>query len=877
MAGIVCSVADGFSSLFQIASLARFAGRRQIFFPPHIGRVPTATIPVRLAAALQDRYRLERQLAQGGMATIYLAHDLKLDRDVAIKVLRPELAEVLGRERFLSEIRLTAKLDHPYILTLIDSGEGHGFLWYVVPFIRGESLRQKLEREKQLSLDEALAITRQVAGALEYAHQHGVIHRDLKPENILLHEGQAMLADFGIALAVKEAGGNRLTETGLSLGTPQYMSPEQATGDRQLDARSDVYSLGAVLYEMLAGEPPHTGATVQAVIAKLLTTEPVRLRTVRPAVPGAVEEAIHRALTKVREDRYPTAGAMVQALMGAQVGSGTASGGQFAERRLDLAFVRKSSTRLGWTGLVAVVLMGGYLISDRGRAGGDSTAERADARRIAVLYFEDRSPSRSLSHIATGLTEALIHELSDVPTLQVISANGVAPFRTGVVHPDSIARQLGVGTIVSGALEERRDSVRLTIAMIDPTSQQEIGHATFQVAHAGILVLQDTLAESLSQFLRVRLGKQVTHLASRAGTRNGSAWEMVQEAEQASDDVTPLIAAADTGAASRQLARADSLLEASEQLDARWSEPIIRRGWLALSRRRITGFDKVKFAGWISQGEAHAERALARDRGNSAAFHLRGTARYYRWLLNLDPHPLTSEQLQTAAEQDLRAGTAADNPDRAVAWALLSHLLSRTSHPAEAKLAAIHAYETDPYLADASEILDKLYVTSLDLEDAAEAARWCHEGFRRFPADYWFTECRILLYVFKANPGDIPGVWQLLEDAVRLQPPPEREFRRRRDELFVAMAIARAGLPDSARRVAERARIDNPAIDPTRELVYLEVLFWNLLDDRQQALDRLAFYLATNPQDRANVANDNTWWFRGLRDDPRFRELVGSR
>jgi len=264
--------------------------------------------------ALRDRYLLERELGQGGMATVYLAHDLKHDRDVALKILRPELAAVLGRERFLAEIRLTAKLDHPHILTLIDSGESNGLLWYVVPFIRGESLRQKLQRDKQLGVEEALAITKQVAGALEYAHRHGVIHRDLKPENILLHEGEAMLADFGIALAVKEAAGNRLTETGLSLGTPQYMSPEQATGDRQLDSRSDVYSLGAVLYEMLAGEPPHTGATVQAVIAKLMTERPTRLKTIRDTVPEGVDAAVARALAKVPADRFASADAFVTAL-----------------------------------------------------------------------------------------------------------------------------------------------------------------------------------------------------------------------------------------------------------------------------------------------------------------------------------------------------------------------------------------------------------------------------------------------------------------------------------------------------------------------------------------------------------------------------------
>ena len=273
-----------------------------------------SSVPASLQESLADRYRLERELGQGGMATVYLAHDLRHDRDVALKVLRPELAAILGRERFLAEIRLTAKLDHPHILTLLDSGESNGLLWYTLPFIRGESLRQKLTRERQLGVAEAVGIARQIAGALDYAHQHGVIHRDVKPENILLHEGEAMLADFGIALAVREAGGPRLTETGLSIGTPQYMSPEQATAERQLDARSDVYSLGAVLYEMLAGEPPFTGVTGQAVIAKLMVERPTSLRTVRDAVPAGLDAVVLQALAKVPADRFPSAGAFAEAL-----------------------------------------------------------------------------------------------------------------------------------------------------------------------------------------------------------------------------------------------------------------------------------------------------------------------------------------------------------------------------------------------------------------------------------------------------------------------------------------------------------------------------------------------------------------------------------
>jgi serine/threonine protein kinase len=270
-----------------------------------------------LAEALSGRYRIERELGRGGMATVYLARDQRHDRLVAIKVLRPEVAAALGAERFLREIAITARLDHPHILTLIDSGVADGFLFYVVPYVRGESLRVRLDREKQLAVGEAVRITQQVAGALEYAHRHGVVHRDVKPENILLHEGEAMVADFGIALALEAGGGDRLTATGISIGTPEYMSPEQAEGTRELDARSDVYALGAVLYEMLAGEPPHTGPTAQAVIAKLLTQPPTRLQVVRGDVPPGVAAAVATALAKVAAERFASAGAFAAALAAA--------------------------------------------------------------------------------------------------------------------------------------------------------------------------------------------------------------------------------------------------------------------------------------------------------------------------------------------------------------------------------------------------------------------------------------------------------------------------------------------------------------------------------------------------------------------------------
>jgi eukaryotic-like serine/threonine-protein kinase len=257
-----------------------------------------------LSNAVADRYRVEREIGRGGMASVFLAHDLRHDRDVAIKVLHPELAAALGADRFLAEIKTTARLQHPHILPLLDSGEANGVLFYVMPFVAGETLRARLDREHLLPIDDAIRIAREVADALEYAHRIGVIHRDIKPENILLQDGHALVADFGIALAVQQAGGARMTQTGLSLGTPQYMSPEQAMGERTIDARSDQYALAAVVYEMLVGDPPFTGSTVQAIVAKLMTERPGRIVTQRDRVPVHVETAVLRALEKIPADRW---------------------------------------------------------------------------------------------------------------------------------------------------------------------------------------------------------------------------------------------------------------------------------------------------------------------------------------------------------------------------------------------------------------------------------------------------------------------------------------------------------------------------------------------------------------------------------------------
>jgi len=375
---------------------------------------------VRLSAALADRYRIERELGQGGMATVYLAEDLKHDRKVALKVLKPELAAVLGAERFVVEIKTTAALQHPHILPLFDSGTADGFLYYVMPYVEGETLRAKLDRETQLGIEEAVRITTEVADALDYAHRHGVIHRDIKPENILLHDGRPMVADFGIALAVSAAAGGRMTETGLSLGTPHYMSPEQATAEKEITGRSDVYSLASVLYEMLTGQPPHLGGSAQQIIMKIVTDVPRPVTELRRSVPPNVAAAVAKALEKLPADRFTSARTFAEALHNAAfVGAGSAAAtyrGTVAaggvSKRLFGTVAALAAVLLVATGVLALrprpaariarysvglPLLGGNAISGNYATGRFALA--ADGRQLVFIGSDGRLWVRSLDEL----------------------------------------------------------------------------------------------------------------------------------------------------------------------------------------------------------------------------------------------------------------------------------------------------------------------------------------------------------------------------------------------------------------------------------------------------------------------------------------------
>jgi hypothetical protein len=348
----------------------------------------------RLTAALADRYRVDRELGAGGMATVYLAHDLRHERDVAIKVLHPDLGAALGAERFLSEIKTTARLQHPHILPLLDSGAADGLLYYVMPYVRGETLRARLERETQLPITDALRIATEVAEALQAAHALGIVHRDIKPENILLQDGHALVADFGIALAVQTAGGQRMTQTGLSLGTPQYMSPEQAMGERTIDARSDIYALGVVTYEMLTGDPPFTGASVQAIVARVLTERPGAIRAVRDTVSAGVEAAVLTALAKLPADRFASASAFAEALRHPR-GTPAAEG----------ASVAPAARRRAVRPVAALLLAGAAAAAGYALPRGGSGAPPGAASPILRFPISVDSPYRATSIGATLLVD----------------------------------------------------------------------------------------------------------------------------------------------------------------------------------------------------------------------------------------------------------------------------------------------------------------------------------------------------------------------------------------------------------------------------------------------------------------------------------------
>jgi len=824
------------------------------------------------------------------MATVYLATDLKHDRDVAIKVLHPELASSIGPERFSREIHIAAKLQHPNILGLFDSGEADGLLYYVMPFILGESLRDRLDRDGMLPVDFAIRTALEVLDALGYAHSMGIVHRDIKPENIMLSGGHALVADFGIARAATEANSaQKLTQTGTAIGTPVYMSPEQSVGET-VGPTSDLYSLGCVLYEMLTGAPPFTGSSARAIMARHAMEQVPSVQIVRDTVPNEVEDAIMAVLAKVPADRPATAAQLSEML---SMGLGTTGMGWTAARTAQ----RRTASRTGMSRIavpeqdtgkrrvllgsavaVGVLLAGGAVAWGMGRS--RSTQGTAlvglDRHNIAVLYFEDQSPKHDLEHVADGLTEGLISALGAVQGLNVVSKGGVAPYRGGTIARDSIARALRVGTLVMGSVEQESDSLRVTVRLLDDAGT-EISKAAFKRSAKDLVSLSDSLSQEAAVLIRQRLGESVQLIRTRAGTQSTDAWSTFQRSVRARDRGDSLYRAGDADGFTREYQTADTLARVAERLDRSWPDPIVLRGTLNYWRSRRATDDPGLANRTIDSGLAHAERALALDKSNPEALELRGNLNYWRYLRGLEPDPVKRAALFRSAQEDLEQATQL-NSGLASAYAMLSHLYA--NHPDKSMvdviLAASKALEKDAYLSNADAVLNRLAHATYDLGQFSDADRWCGLGRGRFPSDPRFVECELLIMTSKLNPPDPAKAWRLADSVLALTADDlDRRYQRLNTRVLVAGVLARAELKDSARALLRTARVD-PEVDPSSDLANTAAFVWTLVGDTVEALNQIKTYLVANPNRVADFRDNINWWFRGISNDPRYRAIVGA-
>jgi len=482
-------------------------------------------IPPSLRAALAERYPLERVLGQGGMATVYLARDLKHGRPVAVKVLRPEIGVLLGRDRFEREIRRTASLNHPGIIPVHDSGEAAGYLYYVMPVVEGESLKERLVREGRLSLSEVGRLVDEVAGALDYAHQRGVVHRDIKPANILLSGGHAIVTDFGIALATSEIDESRLTETGGSVGTPAYMSPEQAAGHRDLDPRSDQYSLACMVYEMLGGDPPFTGSAPQAVIARQITDLPPSLSTIRPDLPAGVEQALRRALSKVPGDRFASVGEFATWLREAGTGSGPA---------ITLP-ARGTRPRSRWGRVAIGAALGVLLLGAGSWVWARVVAGKHDViRSIAVLPPENLAGDSSRAYLIPGIQEGLITELGQLGEVRVKSRNAVLSFWDETHSIPGVVEGLNLDGVVELAILPTGGNLQITAKLVRGRDLDVVWAQTYSIAEPDLLRTLASLARSVAEAAGVPISRTTRTRLTAVRQVNPEAYALVERA-RASD------------------------------------------------------------------------------------------------------------------------------------------------------------------------------------------------------------------------------------------------------------------------------------------------------------------------------------------------------
>jgi TolB-like protein len=500
-----------------------------------------------------------------------------------------------------------------------------------------------------------------------------------------------------------------------------------------------------------------------------------------------------------------------------------------------------------------------------------AAASDMDLRRIAVMYFEDLTPAGEAQHLADGFTESLIDELVAVRELDVVSRSGVAPFRDSGLSPDSVARILNAGTIVQGTIEELGgDRLRIGIRLLDGQSGVVASRAGFEQPTSELLAARDEVARQAALLLRDWLGERVSVHRTRRETESVPAWALYQRGERSRKNATAALEHGDLHGAEESFERADRLLSQAELVDAQWLQPTVLRGRIAYQRARAAaGADPHESAVLIRRGLEHVERALAVSPNHAEALEVRGTLRYLHHLLRVEPDPALDHALFEQGQRDLERAVTLD-PRLSSAHAILSHLYLNSDDVAKSVIAARRAYEEDAFVENAPAVLWRLVNGLYNLEQFGEGRRWCNEGSHRFPGDYRFVVCQLLLMTASGSEADPDRAWKLLESLDTLAPPRQAEWERIRGELLVGGVLARAGMADSARAVLQRARARvSPDIDPDRFMFSLEAHIRTLLGDNDTAIDLLTRYAAVNP----NAEFQGRWWWRGLQNDPRFREL----
>ena len=814
-----------------------------------------------LTGTIADRYEIRREAGRGGMAVVYLAWDLRHDRPVALKVLHAEPGFPSGDARFLREIQIAAHLSHPNILAVLDSGlvdiPGRGALpFYVMPLVDGPNLAERLASETRLPADEALRIAAEVADALYYAHNHGIIHRDIKPANILLQEGHALVADFGVARE-QEGGSTIVTTAGMAIGTVHYMSPEQLTADPHLDGRSDVYGLGCVLFEMLAGEPPFPGSTHQEICARHLTERPRDLRQLRPDVTSAMQQVVARALEKSPADRFASAAGFRDALIRLRNTGGTVLSGS-RERRLP-------PVRLF---AAAAVLLAAVLWWQRSQV----TARRevrVSPMRILVANFQAPSGD-SLDALADAVTESLTDRLQAIPDLAVTAYAMIAPYRGAPL--DTLRRRYPVDRVVTGTLARRGDSTLVAARLVDPATGRQLQTSSWTVAST---TPTGALIDALSAFVRQELWNEQQLAARRTQVRDDSAWTLVEQARALRSQADMAITFRADRHGFLTLDQADSLLHHALQRDG--TSTLIP---LEIAR---TADLRAYLAEYISQrldqksarlpdpAAARATALAALDRllrdhpRNAEALALRGRIRLGLYRVKGESSSLTSAvaDLEQATTLDLQAVRS---------WRELSRAYLMAGRYPESMMAIEQAIKVDPFQVNQQELLRGRFEIALLVGDYAKAGSDCRTGLRNFRDDERFIDCEVELWGrSRSDRTSATRALAITDSLARAVDDPLFTAQRL---LLVSAILARAGLGDSADRLAARVLAPLRGSSASSPLLVEAANLRLIRGQPDSALVLIAEATRRNPGEVPYLRNAP--WFRTLRADPRFAAAIGG-